>query len=150
MSQLPLTHCSKGWRDPPPHKDPPARNPICSDSPNWRAPSPNCPASFQSLSPPPQPPPTLHISPPCPDIPSMPPKNITRSQLTSDLVSLIKTTSEALRNIVHIAAQLVRQANAERRLAHKSQWMARSSREDMRGYAVCPQPLRLLLGGRYL
>ena len=70
----------------------------------------------------------------------MPPKNITGSQLTSDLVSLIKTTSEALQNIVHIAAQLVCQANAERRLARKSQWMAQSSREDTRGYAVCPQP----------
>ena len=129
-----------GWRDPPPHKDPPARNPNRSDSPNWRAPSPNRPASFRSLSPPHQPPPTPHISPLCPDIPSMPPKNITGSQLTSDLVSLIKTTSEALQNIVHIAAQLVHQANAERRLARKSQWMARSSREDTRGYAVCPQP----------
>ena len=70
----------------------------------------------------------------------MPPKNLTGSQLTSDLVSLIKTTSEALQNIVRIAERLMHQANAERRLAHKSQRMAWSSCEDARGYAVCPQP----------
>ena len=70
----------------------------------------------------------------------MPPQNITGSQLTFDLVSLIKTTSEALQNIVHIAAQLVHQANAERRLAHKSQQMAWSLREDTHGNTVRSQP----------
>ena len=70
----------------------------------------------------------------------MPPKNLTGSQLTSDLVSLIKTTSEALQNIVHIPERLIHQANAERRLAHKSQTMAWSSCGNAHGYAVCPQP----------
>ena len=140
VSQLPLARHSKGRRDPPPHKDPPAQNPNCSDSPNWHTPSPNCPASFWSLLPPPQPPSILHISSLCPDIPSMPPKNHTGSQLTSDLVSLIKTTLEALQNIVHITERLTHKANAERRLAHKSRQMAWSLCEDARGYAVCPQP----------
>ena len=124
VSQLPLTRRSKGWRDPPPHKDPPARNPNRSDSPNWRAPSPNRPASFRSSSPHPKSPPIPPTSPLCPDIPLMPPQNITGSQLTSDLVSLIKTTSEALQNIVHIAAQL----------------MAWSLCEDTHGNAVHSQP----------
>ena len=109
-SQPPQTRCSNEWRDPPPHKDLPAQNPNRSDSPDWRAPNPNCPISFRSPSPPPQSPPPQSLpapptSPLCPDIPPMPPQNITGSQLTSDLVSLIKTTSEALQNIVHIAAQ---------------------------------------------
>ena len=51
-------------------------------------------------------------------------------------MSLIKTTLEALQNIIHIAAQLVHQANAEHHLAHKSQWMAWSLCEDMHGNAV--------------
>ena len=140
VSQLPLTRRSKEWRDPPPHKDLPAQNPTHSDSPDWRAPSPNRPASFRSPSPHPKSPPILPISPLCPDIHPMPLQNITGSQLTSDLVSLIKTTSEALQNIIHIAAQLVHQANAEHRLAHKSRRMAWSSCEDTRGYAACPQP----------
>ena len=139
-SQPPQTHCSNEWRDPPPHKDLPAQNLKCLDSLDWRTPSPNCPISFRSPSPPPQSPPAPPTSPLCPDIPPMSPKNITGSQLTSDLVSLIKTTSEALQNIVHIAAQLVRQANAERCLAHKSQQMAWSLHEDMHRNAVRSQP----------
>jgi hypothetical protein len=83
-------------RDPPPHKYTPTHSPRPSDSPNWRAPSPNRPASSRSPLPSPQPPPTPPISPLCPDIPLMPLKNLTRSQLTSNLVSLIKTTLEVL------------------------------------------------------
>ena len=124
-------------RDPPPHRDPQQSPPRRSDSPNWRAPSPDRPAAFRSYSPPPQPPPTPPI---CPNIPSMPPQNHTRSQLTSDLVSLIKTTSEALQGIVRIAERLIHQVNAERRLAHKPQRSSWSSREDTRGNAVCLQP----------
>jgi len=44
----------------------------------------------------PQPPPASPESPLCPNIPPMPPQNHTGSQLTSNLISLIKTTSEAL------------------------------------------------------
>jgi hypothetical protein len=64
---------SGDWRDQPPHKDLPTRGRKGSDSPNWRAPSPNRPASFRSDSPPPQSPPTPPISPLFPNIPSMPP-----------------------------------------------------------------------------
>src|ERR1700677_1773389 len=106
-SQLPKPRCSEGWRDPPPHKDPSARKPKRSDSPNWRAPSPNRPASFRSPSPLPQSPSTPPISPLHPDMPPMPLKNHTKSQLTCELVSLIKTTSEALQYIVRIAERLV-------------------------------------------
>ena len=127
-------------RDPPPHKDLSTRGRKRSDSPNWRAPSPDRPASFRSHSPPPQPPPTPPICPPCPHIPFSPQKNLTGSQLTSDLISLIKTTSEALQSIVRIAERLMHQANAGRRVAHKSQRMAWSSREDACGNVVCPQP----------
>jgi hypothetical protein len=128
-------------RDPPPHKDLSTRGRKRSDSPNWRAPSPDRPASFRSHSPPPQSPPTPPICPPCPHIPSSPQKkNLTGSQLTSDLISLIKTTSEALQSIVRIAERLMHQANAGRRVAHKSQRTAWSSREDACGNVACPQP----------
>jgi hypothetical protein len=141
-------HCSfkqNPWsqnfrRDPPPHKDTPIHSPRPSDSLNWRAPSPNHPASFRSLLPPPQSPPTPPISPICPNIPPMPLKNLTGSQLTSNLVSLIKTTSEALQSIVRIAERLLHQANAERRLAHKSRQMAWSLHEDALGNMCCSQP----------
>ncbi|KIM88215.1 hypothetical protein PILCRDRAFT_3254 [Piloderma croceum F 1598] len=106
-------------RDPPPHRDPQQSPPRRSDSPNWRAPNPNCPTSCRSLSPPPQSPPAPPISPLCSKIPLMPPKHHTESQVVSELISIIKTTSDALQSIVWIAERLIRQVNAERRLAHK-------------------------------
>jgi hypothetical protein len=136
-SQQPHLHHSEAWRDLLPHRDPP-------QSPNWRAPSPNHPTTFQSYSPPPQSPPTPPI---CPDIPSMPPRIHTESRLTFELVSLIKTTLEALQNVVRIAKRLIRQVNVERRLAHKPWRTTWSSHEDVYGNTVCPQPLCFLLGG---
>ena len=115
---------------------PPSQVPRPLDSLNWRVPSPNHPILCWSLSPPPQSPPTPPISP----LPPMPPKTLTRSQLTHDLISLIKTTLEALQNIVHIAERLLHQANAECHLAHKSWQMTWSSHKDTCGNTVCPQP----------
>jgi hypothetical protein len=145
-SQQPWSNHSNNWRDPPPHKDLSARNPNRSDSPNWRAPSPNRPATFRNPSPLPQSPPTPPISPPCPT-PLMPPKNHTESRLTFELISLMKTTSEALQNIVRITERLIRQVNTERRLAHKLQRTPWSSHEDV--HCVL-SPLHFLLGGGYL
>jgi hypothetical protein len=45
-----------------------------------------------------------------------PQQHHTESQVISELVSIVKTTSDALQNIVWIA---IRQVNAERQLAHK-------------------------------
>ena len=139
-AQPPQTRCSKWWRDLPPHKDLPAQNSIRSDSPDWRAPSPNRPASFRSPSPPPQSPPAPPTSPLCRNIPTMPQKIHTENQLTFELVSLVKTTSETLQHVVHIAERLIRQVNTERRLAHKPWRTPWSSRGDARGNALCPQP----------
>jgi hypothetical protein len=139
-SQYTPSNRSNNWRDPPPHKNPLARNPKRSDSPNWRSPSPNRPATFRCPSPPPQSPSNPPVSPLCPNIPLMPPKNHTESRLTFELVSLMKTTSEALQNIVCITERLIRQVNAERRLAHKPWRTSWSSHEDARGNTVCPQP----------
>ena len=77
---------SGDWRDQLPHKDLPTRGQKGSDRPNWRAPSPNHPASFWSDSPPPHSPPpqaplTPPISPLFPNISSMPPQNHTGSRL---------------------------------------------------------------------
>jgi hypothetical protein len=137
-SQYTQSNRSNNWRDSPPHKDPSARNLKRSDSPNWRAPSPNRPTTFRNPSPLPQSPPTPLISPPCPT-PLMPPKNHAESRLTLELVSLIKTTSEALQKVVCIAERLIRQVNAERRLAHKPWRTPWSLHEDVHGNAVCPQ-----------
>jgi hypothetical protein len=44
------------------------------DSPNWHMPSPNCPTTFQSPSPPSKSSPTPPVSSLCPNIPLIPPK----------------------------------------------------------------------------
>jgi hypothetical protein len=129
----------EAWRDLPPHKEPPQSPPRCSDSPNWRTPSPNRPASFWSPSPP-QSPPAPPISPLCSEIPPMPSKHHTESRVVSELVSIIKTTSDALQSIIWIAERLIRQVNAERRLAHKPRRSSWSLREDAHGNTVRPQP----------
>jgi hypothetical protein len=128
-------------RDPPPHKDSPIRSPRPSDSPNWRAPSPSRPASFRSPSPPPQSPPTLPTSPlHTPETVPVPQQHHTESRLTVELISIIKTTSEALQSIVRVAEKLIRQVNAERRLAHKPRRIHWSLREDALGNVCCSQP----------
>jgi hypothetical protein len=139
-SSLPNPGHSKGWRDPPPHKDPSARSPKRSDSPNWRAPSPNRPTSFRNPSPPPQSPAPsaspLHPS----ETVRIPLQHHTQSQFTSELIGIIKTTSEALQSIVRVAEKLIRQVNASRRLAHRPQKFRRSLREDALGNMCCSPP----------
>src|SRR6202050_2603109 len=106
-SQQPLSRHSEAWRDPPPHKKPQKSTKKYSDSLNWHAPSPNRPISFQSPSPPPQSP-TPSASPlhPPPTV-QIPSQHHTQSNLTSELIGIIKTTSEALQSIVRIAEKLI-------------------------------------------
>ena len=139
-SSLPNPGHSEGWRDPPPHKDPSVRSPTRSDSLNWRAPSPNHPTSFRNPSPPPQSPtpPTSPLQPS--ETVRVPPQHHTQSQLTSELIGIIKTTSEALQSIVRVAEKLIRQVNASRRLAHRPQKFGRSPREDAPGNVGCSSP----------
>jgi hypothetical protein len=140
-SQLQQTSTSKDWRDPPPHRDLPENPPKHSDSPNWRAPSPNRPTSFRNPSPPLQSPPAPPISPSYP--PEMlftPPKRHIESRLTFELVSVIKTTSEALQSIIRVTEKLLRQVNASRRLAHRPQKRSWSLHEDMHGNVVHSPP----------
>ena len=111
-----------------------------SDSPNWCAPSPNHSISFRNPSPP-QSPPVPPTSPlPTPEIPRTTQQYHSESRLGSELISLIKATSEALRGIAQVAERLIRRANAERRLAHKLQQTTWSLREDAHGNTVCSQP----------
>ena len=134
-------------RDPPPHKDP-LQSPLRRlDSPNWRTPGPNRPATFRSPPAPPQSPAPPANSPPasptCPFHPKTPPttqQHHFKSQLGTELIALIKTTSEALQSIAQVAEGLICWVNAERRLAHKLQRTTWSSHEDTRGNAVCLQP----------
>ena len=130
-SHLPKTHSSKDWRDPPPHKDLP-QSPRPSDSPDWRAPSPNRPASFRNPSPLPQSPPPSPISPPQ-TLKALPTPQLhpTKLQAVPELISIIRTTSNTLQGIIRIAEKLIHQVNAERRLAHGSRRIGRSSREDV-------------------
>ena len=146
-SKSPQFDHSSGWRDPPPHKIPQNAPKKCSDSPNWRAPSPNRPITFRNPPAFPQPPASPANSPPTsptrslhPETPPTAQQHRFESQLGSELIALIKTTSDALRSIAQVAEGLIRRVNAERRLAHKSQRMTWSSREDTRGNAVCLQP----------
>jgi hypothetical protein len=133
---------SEGWRDPPPHIDPPNPKPKRSDSPNWRAPSPNRPASFRNPSPPPQLP-TPSASPlRPPKTVRIPPQHHTQSQLTSELIGIIKTTSETLQGIVRIAEKLIRQVNASRRLAHRPRKYNWGLHEDVLGNAPTFPPGR--------
>jgi hypothetical protein len=128
-------------RDPPPHRDPQNQVPRPSDSPNWRAHSPNRPATSRSLSPPPQPPMTPPASPSHPlEMPHVAPQRHPESQLGSELVALIKATSDALRGIALVAEKLVRRVNAERRLAHRPRRISWSLRGDAHGNTVRPQP----------
>ena len=99
-SQQPHLHHSKAQRDLPPHRDPQQSPLRRSDLPNWRAPSPNHPTSCQSPSPLLQSPPNPPISPLFTNIPSMPPRNHTGSQLISDLVSLINTTLDSVATVM--------------------------------------------------
>jgi hypothetical protein len=138
--QKPSPNHYNGWRDPPPHKGPPNHTPKRSDSQDWREPRPGHPTTFQSPSAPPH---SLPASPTCSFCPETPPttqQHHFESQLGTKLIALIKTTSEALRSIAQVAEGLIRQVNAERRLAHKLQRTTWSSREDMCGNAVCLQP----------
>jgi hypothetical protein len=127
-------------RDPPPHRDPPQSPRDVRTARTGAHLALTAPPHSGAHSPPPQSPPTPPISPLCPNIPPMPPQHHTESQLTSELVSLIKTTSEALQSIIRIAERLIHQVNAERRLAHKPQRSSWSLREDAHGNTVCPQP----------
>ena len=134
-------------RDPPPHKDPLQSLPRHSDSPNWRTLSPNRPITFRSPPASPQPPTPPANSPPAsptrsfhPEIPPATPQHHLESELGSELIALIKATSNALQGIALVAEKLIRRVNAERRLAHKSKGMTWSSREDTCGNAVCLQP----------
>jgi hypothetical protein len=139
-SQLPNPHLSKNSRDLPPHKDPPAQNPKRSDSLDWRSPSPNRPISFRNPSPP-QSPPAPPASPLLtPKTPQTTQQYHLESQLGSELINLIKATSEALRSIAQVVEKLIRRANAGHRLAHKSQRPTWSLREDTHGNTVCSQP----------
>jgi len=56
-----------------------------------------------------------------------------RSKLSSELILLIKTTTEALQSIIQVAERLVQQANAECQLAHKSLWTTWSLCGDTHG-----------------
>ena len=47
------------------------------------------------------------------------PKHHTESQVISELVSIVKTTLDALQSIIWIAERLICQVNAEYWLAHK-------------------------------
>ena len=139
-SQLHQASISKDWRDPPPHKDLP-QSPRPSDSPDWRAPSPNCPASFRNPSPLPQSPPPSPISPPQ-TLKALPTPQLhpTKLQAVPELILIIKTASNTLQGIIRIAEKLIHQVNAERRLAHGSRRIGRSSREDTLGNLGCSQP----------
>ena len=139
-SSLPNPSHSKGWRDPPPHKDPSTHSPKCSDSLNWRAPSPNCPTSFRNPSPPPQSPTPSASSLHPPETVRVPPRHHTQSQLTLELIGIIKTTSEALQSIIRVAEKLIRQVNASHRLAHRPQKFRRSLHEDTPGNVGCSSP----------
>jgi hypothetical protein len=139
-SQLPESRPSADWRDPSPHVDPPNPKLKRSDSPNWRTPSPNRPASFKNPSPLPQPP-TPSASPlHPPEIIQIPLRHDTQSQLTTKLIGIVKTTSETLQSIVQLTEKLIRQVNASRRLAHRQQKRRRSLRVDMLGNVVCSPP----------
>ena len=143
-SQLNQTSTSKDWRDPPPHKDLPESPPKCLDSLDWCVPSPNCPVSFKNPSPPPSPlpqSPTPSASPlhPPPTV-QIPPQHHTQSRLTSELIGIIKTTSETLQGIVQISEKLIQQVNTGRQLAHRPQKHRRSLCVDMLGNVVCSLP----------
>jgi hypothetical protein len=101
------------WRERPPHLHPPRHTRTRSDSPDWRNAHPGRPISFKS----PMPPPTA--SEPISEPPTTQ-KFISAPPITSDLNSLVKQASTALRNIITVAEKLVRRVNAERRIAHSS------------------------------
>jgi hypothetical protein len=102
-SQQLWSNSFNNWRDLPPHKTLSSAAPKCSDSPNWRTPSFNCPISFLSLSPPQSPPAplvsSLHTLKPLPT----PQQHCFDSQLSSELILIIKTATEALQGIVQLA-----------------------------------------------
>src|SRR6202050_4602320 len=130
MSQQRVPWSQDVHREPPPHKDPPQNLLRRLDSPNWRAPSPNRPISFRNPSPPPQSPTPSASSLHPPETVWVPPQHHTQSQLTLELIGIIKTTSEALQSIFRVVEKLIRQVNASHRLAHKPQTFRRSLRED--------------------
>jgi len=141
-------------RDLPPHRDPPQSPLRRSDNSNWRAPSPNCPITFWSPPASPQLPASPANSPPAspthlfrPKIPPATPQHHLESKLGSELISLIKATSNALQGIALVAEKLIRRVNAERRLTHKSQRMTWSSHVETQ---CAFSPLCFFLGGGYL
>jgi hypothetical protein len=107
------------WRERPPHPHPSHHVRSRSDSPNWREAHPGRPTSFKS--PPPSPSPSPPNPLPAPQPPSAPSDPTPTTHDTSDLSSLIKEVTSALRTITSLAQKLIRRANAERRIAHKTQ-----------------------------
>jgi hypothetical protein len=114
-----------------------------SDSPNWRKASPGHPVSFWD----PQPLPQTPSTPPDSHAPRKnsvhtprPSKYCPEFQPGWDLNLLIQHTADALQNIIRVAEKLVRQINAECRLAHKLQPGVLGVHEDVPGNVVCPQP----------
>src|SRR6202167_1770700 len=85
-----------------------------------------------------------------PETVRIPPQHHTQSQLTSELIGIIKTASEALQSIVQVAEKLIRQVNASRRLAHRPQKFGRSPREDAPGNVGCSSPPTFPSGRRVL
>jgi hypothetical protein len=105
-----------------------------SDLPNWREAHPGRPISFRNPSPPPSEPSSPKTTTfRAPEITPIIQQQHPEPRLGSKLISLIKTTTEALQSIIRVAERLVRQVNAERRLAHKSQRTTWSLREDTHG-----------------
>src|SRR5882757_3595012 len=91
---------SNNWKEPLPHKDPSGQNLRHSHSLNWHTPSPNCPISFQSPSPPPQLSCASSVNPlPTLETPPIPQQYHPTSSLTLKLISIVRTTAEALRSI---------------------------------------------------
>lgn len=76
-----------------------------------------------------------------PERPPTPRGNHTEPQIITELVSIVKTASEALRNAIWVAKGLVRQVNAERWMARKPKWSGWSTRGDTCGNTVHTQPL---------
>jgi hypothetical protein len=101
-------------RDRPSHPHPSPSTQRRSDSPNWRSARPGRPISFKMPSSPPMDSSTIPLLPPT----SLKPTLTTLT--TPNLDSLIKQAATALKNIIIIAEKLVRRANAERRISHRS------------------------------
>jgi hypothetical protein len=125
---------SGSWRERPPHPHPSPSTQKRSDSPNWREARPGRPTSFKTPSSPPMDSNTLPKTPPAS------PKAILATRTTPNLDSLIKQAATALKSIVIIAEKLVRRANAERRIAHRSSVVKLRMHEVVHGNALRDTP----------